>query len=209
MERIWETEITHNVNAEWLKHCQDEYCKNAKATKFEINKEVVDRVIKKLSKNKTPGLDLIVGYWIKYMTAVHPYLMNLYVTLACRDIDLPEWLIQTGTNMLAKNNDTKNPKNYRPIACENNMLKIYTALIAYFLDEHCRVNNIIALSQAGGRKGSWGHIDQLLINKTITEEVVSNRRNLISVWLDYKKAFDSVPHSWIIKSLKLTKVNPV
>ena len=76
--------------------------------------------------------------------------------------------------MLARNTDTKNPKNYRPVACENNMLKIYTALITYFLDEHCRANDIIALNQASGRKGSWDHIDQLLINKTITEEVVSN-----------------------------------
>ena len=33
-----------------------------------------------------------------------------------------------------------------------------------------------------------------------------NRRNLITVWLDYKKAFDSVPHSWIIESLKLVKI---
>ena len=57
------------------------------------------------------------------MTAVHPYLMNLYVRVACKEIDLPEWLTQTGTNMLARNNDTENQKNYRPIACENNMLK--------------------------------------------------------------------------------------
>ena len=56
---VWGTELTHNVNAEWLKHCQDEYCKNAKATKFEINKEIFDRVITKLSNNKIPGLDLI------------------------------------------------------------------------------------------------------------------------------------------------------
>ena len=98
---IWRTEITHNINAEWLKHCQDEYCKNAKATKFEINKAIFDSVIKKLSNNKTPGLDLIVGYWIKYMTAVYLYLMNLYVRVACKEIDLPAWLIQTGTNMLA------------------------------------------------------------------------------------------------------------
>ena len=72
--------------------------------------------------------------------------------------------MQTGTNMLAKNTDTRNSKNYRPIAGENNMLKIHTALIAYFLDEHCWVNDIIALNQTGGRKRSWGHIDQLLIN---------------------------------------------
>ena len=43
----------------------------------------------------------------------------------------------------------------------------------------------------------------------IYEEVVSNRRNLVTVWLDYKKAFDSVPHSWILESLKLAKVPDV
>jgi len=26
-------------------------------------------------------------------------------------------------------------------------------------------------------------------------------------WTNYQKAFDSVPHSWIIKSLKLTGIN--
>ena len=35
---------------------------------------------------------------------------------------------------------------------------------------------------------------------------MQNRRNLTTVWLDYKKAFDSVPHSWIVESLKLAGV---
>ena len=100
---IWGTEITQNVNAERLKHCQDEYCKNTKATKLETNKEIFDRVIKKFSNNKIPGLDLTVGYWIKYMTAVHLHFMNLYVGLAWKEIDLPELLTQTETNMPAKN----------------------------------------------------------------------------------------------------------
>ena len=40
----------------------------------------------------------------------------------------------------------------------------------------------------------------------IYEEVKENRRNLTTVWLDYIKAFDSVPHSWIVESLKLARV---
>ena len=28
------------------------------------------------------------------------------------------------------------------------------------------------------------------------------------MWFDYKKAFDSVPHDWIVKALQLTKVPP-
>lgn len=40
----------------------------------------------------------------------------------------------------------------------------------------------------------------------VCDEVIKNRRNLIAVWLGYKKAFVSVPHSWIIESLKLAKL---
>ena len=40
----------------------------------------------------------------------------------------------------------------------------------------------------------------------VLEEVIENRRNLYTVWLDYQKAFDSVPHSWLIKALELSKV---
>ena len=29
---------------------------------------------------------------------------------------------------------------------------------------------------------------------------------MLAVWLDYRKAFDSAPHDWIIKALKLAKV---
>ena len=38
------------------------------------------------------------------------------------------------------------------------------------------------------------------------EEVKSKRRNLVCMWLDYKNAFDSVPHDWLIKALHLPEV---
>ena len=41
----------------------------------------------------------------------------------------------------------------------------------------------------------------------MNEEVTKNRKNLTTAWLDYRKAFDSVPHSWIIESLELAKVH--
>ena len=39
-----------------------------------------------------------------------------------------------------------------------------------------------------------------------TGKKVTYRRNLAVVWLDYQKAFDSIPHGWIIKALQLAKV---
>ena len=36
----------------------------------------------------------------------------------------------------------------------------------------------------------------------------SKRRNLSTTWIDYNKAFDSVPHTWIVKSVELYKICP-
>ena len=45
-----------------------------------------------------------------------------------------------------------------------------------------------------------------MISKSIMSEVRNKRRNLIAIWLDYKKPFDSVPQEWLIKSLHLAKL---
>ena len=67
-------------------------------------------------------------------------------------------------------------------------------------------NNIITQEHAAGKRGVWGTLEQLLINKNIMQEVRRMRKNLATIWLDYRKAFGSIPHSWLIKSLKLAKV---
>ena len=122
------------------------------------------------------------------------------------EIDIPEWLVKARTTLMAKNTNTQEAKNYRPIACENIMMKVYTGCLARLIEEHCVDNNIIFPEQAGAKKGMWGCTDQLLINKVVSDKVKPYHHNLCTVWLDYKKVYDSVPHEWICKSLRLAKV---
>ena len=79
-------------------------------------------------------------------------------------------------------------------------------MINSFIIDHCTTNNIITPEQAGGKQGSWGYTDQLLINKMILDEAKQYRRNLLTMWFDYKKAFDYVPYDWILKTLELAQV---
>ena len=46
--------------------------------------------------------------------------------------------------------------------------------------------------QKGCRRGSRGTKDQLLIDKTLLKDWDTN---LSTAWIDYKKAYDFVPHS--------------
>ena len=47
-----------------------------------------------------------------------------------------------------------------------------------------------------------------MINKMILGEVIKHKRSVSMTWLDYQKAFDSVPHEYIPIALKLAKVPP-
>jgi len=62
------------------------------------------------------------------------------------------------------------------------------------------------VEQKGCFRQSRGTKDQLLINKLVMCDA-KRKKNLCMVWIDFRKAFDSVPHDWIIKCLQLYGVN--
>ena len=47
-----------------------------------------------------------------------------------------------------------------------------------------------------------------MINKILLENCKKRKQNLSCAWIEYKKAFDSVPHKLILRSLELFKVSP-
>ena len=159
-----------------------------------------------MANNKAPGNDLIIPFWIKRLTSLHPILLNLYTSTKSSETEIPDWLAISRTILQPKNVNTHMAKNYRPIACLNIMYKLYTGIINQFIDEHCSSNSIIAVEQAGGKRGSWGCSEQLLINKMILNEVREHKRNIFTMWFDYKKAFDSIPRQWLLEALKLAKL---
>ena len=54
---------------------------------------------------------------------------------------------------------------------------------------------------------SRGAKDQLLIDKTIPHDCRKRHTNLGMASIDFKKANDMVPHSWILESLELVQVS--
>ena len=67
----------------------------------------------------------------------------------------------------------------------------------------------MVIKQRGDRNDFHGCKDQLMINNAILENYRKKKKSLSTVWIDYKKAFDSVPCFWIIKCMTLYKVHPM
>ena len=203
---IWSTPTTPNLETPWHKQLSDSYCKNATSKHYAITSVIMSEMLKKMPNNRSPGYDLITGYWIKSFTSLHKPLQAQLSNLKDGTVDMPDWLATGRTTLIPKNSDTHATNNYRPIACQNTTYKLYTSILNHFIEDHCAVNNILYPEQAGGKKGSWGCTDQLLINKMIMEEIKIHQRNAFFMWFDYKKAFDSVPHAWIRRALELAKL---
>ena len=202
---IWCNEKQYNRDATWLGKLDESYCSNIVGKDYEMTNDLFQKVLSKM-KNGAPGRDLIRSFWIKKLVATHAGLLDEYKLIFNGEKDIPQWLALCMTILLPKNTDTNNPKNYRPIACQNTTYKLFTGIVYTFFEDHCTSNNIITMEQAGGKKGSWGCTDQLLINKMVLDEVTAHRRNLFTMWFDYKKAFDMIAHDWLIKSLELAKI---
>ena len=144
-------------------------------------------IFNKAANNKAPGRDRIVMYWLKKVTSTHRHFLNILISLKKNELEVPISLSTTRTTLLPKNIGTDRPENYRPIALQNSMYKVYTSILNHFLEDHCQINNILGIEQAAAKKGSWGCTDRLLVNKTTMEEVVSKRRNTVCVWLNVRK----------------------
>ena len=93
--------------------------------------------------------------------------------------------------------------NYRPITCLPLMWKLLTGMIAEDMYIHLEGRGILPEEQKGCKKGSRGTNDLIYIDQQILREVKSRKKNLTTGWIDYKKAYDNVRHSWIKECLHM------
>ena len=117
---------------------------------------------------------------------------------------MPSWLTRGSTSLLQKDKSKGNvASNYRPITCLPIMRKLLTGVIADQIYAHLDQEKLLPEEQKACRKGSRGTNDLFYIDRAVIKEVKSRNKNLAMAWIDYKKVYDMVPHSWIIECLDL------
>ncbi len=70
------------------------------------------------------------------------------------------------------------------------------------LMEHVDAKEILPVEQKVLRKGRRGCLDALVVDAAVAGETKLRRRDFSMGWVDYKKAFDMVPHPWLKQMLK-------
>ena len=112
-------------------------------------------------------------------------------------------LVAGRTVLIVKNPSKGNiPANYRTITCLSTIWKFLSNCLKIVLYRHLSTVGAIPFQQKGCTLDSKGSKDHLRIDKFIMDDAKRRHRNLFMAWLDVKKAYDSVPHDWILHCLR-------
>ena len=146
---------------------------------------------------------IVQGFWLKSFSSLHEKVrLQLKECLDSRFV--ASWLTRGRTSLLQKDRSRGNvASSYRPITCLPLMWKLLTGVIADQIYAHLDEEKLLPEEQKGYRKGSRGTNSLLYIDRAVIKEVKSRNKNLAMTWIDYKKAYDMIPHSWIIECLHL------
>lgn len=162
--------------------------------------------ISKRSHSKSPWKDQVPNFWLKSLTSMHQDLADAFTNVIEHPEERPTWLTEGISFLLPKLEGTGDPKNYRPVTCLLTMNKILTSGITEHTNRFLLESQILSTEQKVCKHDSNSCEEQLLINKMVIEDCKAWKNNLTTAWIDYKNAFDSVPHTWIIKCLELYKI---
>ncbi|KAL0851472.1 hypothetical protein ABMA28_007269 [Loxostege sticticalis] len=205
---LWEQRKSHNEEAKWIKE-EERRWENIEEMEFlDLTKEDIETVTRKMKNWKAAGVDGVQNFWYKKLAFLHEILAKKCTEVIKGEENLPEFVTKGITHMLPKSSDTSNPLQYRPITCLPTLYKLITSCITIKINSHIEANNILAEEQKGCRQSHKGCKEQLIIDSTILKHANQHNKNLHLTYIDYKKAFDSVPHSWLIRVLQLYKINP-
>jgi len=143
------------------------------------------------------------------LTSTHEFLCLHFHKLLVGDISVPAWFPHGRTLLLPKCKDLSAPQNYRPITCLNIIYKLWMSCIPSLMFDHCEQHQLIHPAQKGCSRGQYGTVDHLLLTNSVWHQVRSKYCLLSVAWLDYCKAYDSVPHNWVLQCLRLFHFSPV
>ena len=162
-----------------------------------FSKEDVKNMLDNLNVNKAPGPDGIGPLILKTASSALAYPLSIIFNLSMRNSAVPtDWKRALITPIFKKGNKAL-PGNYRPVSLTCIVCKVMEKMIKLKIVQHLEKGNLISPHQHGFVKGR-SCITQLLEVLDIWTEVLDEGGSIDVIYMDFQKAFDTVPHRRLI-----------
>ena len=151
-------------------------------------------------KSKSTGPDLIHP-WVLSETAGSICIpLAMIFTKSMEQGIVPSSWKQAHVNAILKKGDRKEAKNYRPISLTSVCGKVLESIVRDKIVSHMMTNNLFCDEQHGFVPGR-SCVTQLLCVMEMWTNSLNSREEIDCIYLDFQKAFDTVPHARLISKL--------
>ena len=185
--------VPHIETAQWS---NGELLKNV-----EISKESVKLKLNKLNPNKAQGPDAIPARMLKELSDELAEPLSILFNKSVETMTIPDdWKVATVTPIFKKGTRT-DPGNYRPVSLTCITCKILESYIRDAIVQYMTENSFYAKCQHGFRNNR-SCVTQLLEVMEDFTQMIDKGEDIDVLYLDFKKAFDSVPHQRLLLKMK-------
>ena len=171
-----------------------------------ITKEAVKDKLNCLNTNKSMGPDGIPSIILKSLSnELCQPLSTIFNKSLSEGVVPKDWKCAEVTAIFKKGSKS-DPGNYRPVSLTSIICKVLESFIRDQLMTYMEENNFFSDCQHGFRRHR-SCVTQLLDAMNDFTELIENGDCIDSIYLDFRKAFDTVPHKRLINKLKAYGVN--
>jgi exonuclease III len=171
----------------------------------EISGEELNAAAKQLSSGKATGIDEVCAEVLKF-DSVQNQLLPFFNHALTNGVAFSDWQISLIVPV-PKSGDLSNPTNYRGIALMSIIAKLYNRIllnrIKATLDKYLRFN------QNGFRSNRSTAQHILALHRLLEGSLTRANQDLIAIFIDFSKAFDSVKWTYIEAILAAYAVPPL
>ena len=173
----------------------------------EITEAEIRYAIGKLKTDRSGGPDgLSIEMYKAVLDIIMPFLCVLFNDIYNSGI-FPDAWCDSIISPIHKSGSVDNPENYRAISLINCLCKFFMNILTIRLTDWAESNNVIDESQAGFRKG-YGTIDNIFsLQSLIQKYLCRSRGRFYCIFIDFKRAFDSIQHANLWDSLIRKGIN--
>ena len=166
-----------------------------------ITEAQVQEKLSKLNPNKSPGPDKIYPRILQELNVELAGPLAILFNKSIKEGKLPkEWKLAEITAIFKKGN-RMSTNNYRPVSLTCILCKLMEQFIRDVVQNHMEHFKLYCKCQHGFRKGK-SCVTQLLEVMDDFSNYIDNGQAFDVIYLDFKKAFDSVPHERLLVKLK-------
>ena len=165
-----------------------------------ISIKEIANAIQKINGNSAPGIDGIPNSLIKNCANILlPYLHYLFNCIIATKVFPALWKRAIIVPIPKKNNNNS-IENFHPISLLPSFSKLFEYILNSWLCHFLEDNNLICNSQFGFRKHN-STTGNLLHFTNFVHSAITSKKDVHSVMIDFKKAFDSINHYVLINKL--------